>query len=727
MAAPTEDWRDKLKVHPICKRLKDAAGNKYPYEVVGEAKSLLSIKNGDLFVWDSYSANIVHCNLKSLLSVSQKESADARFQVLMCTDTPRFDVEGLALNSCGSHLAVWGPRGIRVLELPQRWGKHSEFEGGKDVISCRTVSLATRHLAGSQWVQVRQVTWHPGSPSDTHLAVLTSDNIFSVYNLTEPERPLSSTNLQPGELNSFQASPTKFNISAALGETAVAFTFGPPHELRPVKRPFQIPKSEDAVTVWPVYVVRGNGDVMVTYSEVVSNRPLQLPTQGPLVMYPPAVDNYGVDACSVMCLETSPPVLIVATCDGRIHHCLILPASDSEAKSKELTVSPDLPKYRHPGEPLLYVVESVELELSLTDGNLDPVASELSQDHFTCPIKLIKDPVSTDRYHCCHSAGVHSVALPWVHALHNFLSNEACEFVLPEDQESVVEHLICTKPLYSSPAAPVLGMDIVSDPTLTPTLLVLSMDHDFTALPMSCKYRNPFSGFMRDSSCVEGLSSPLRRIAAEPFSQHIAKILHRSVSNPLLMTNPNTEMSQRECYMLLMRVTQVLREEYVQKQEHAQQETDTRVRILTDQKEQQLLELKSLEQTKNSLRDKAEKIGERLQSCHDNQDDLLRRLEAIMRKIQCRVPLLSMSEKHMHSELLEMKEKTEEFTKNLTQLRAKQEYQQRHMCQPQTVSSPSTHLRQQQVHHIKDILKEEGDQIACLMKQISQLKMETSL
>ena len=96
--------------------------------------------------------------------------------------------------------------------------------------------------------------------------------VCSVYSLTEPERPLSSTHLQPGEMNTTLSSPSKFNISAALGETAVAFTFGPPQELRPVKRPFQIPGSQDAVTVWPVHVVKGNGDIMVTYSEVASNR-----------------------------------------------------------------------------------------------------------------------------------------------------------------------------------------------------------------------------------------------------------------------------------------------------------------------------------------------------------------------------------------------------------------------------------------------------------------------
>ncbi|KAL8573357.1 hypothetical protein ACOMHN_032819 [Nucella lapillus] len=724
-----ECWRDKLKVHPICKRLKESLSKQSPPATAGHAKSLLAIKNGDLFVWDSYNANILHCNLKSLVSVShQKDDSGNRYQILMCTDTPMLEVEGLALNACGSHLALWGPRGIRVMELPQRWGKHSLFEGGKDTISCRTVRLASRHLAGSQWLQVRQVTWHPGSATDTHLAVLTSDNLFSVYSLIEPEHPVTTTRLQAGEMSS-SVSPSKFNMSTALGETAVAFTFGPPQELQPIKRPFQISRVEDVITVWPVYFVKGNGDIMVTYSEVVSNRPLQLPTQGPLLMCPPAEDNYGVDACSVLCVDTSPPVLVIATWDGRLHHCVVLPAAPSPSSTKELTVAPEMPRFCYPVQPMLYVMESVELELSLTDGSLDPLTSSiLANDPFTCPIKIIKDPVSVDRYHCCHSAGVHSVALPWVHSLQHFLSDDACELALPADQEGVVEHLICTKPLYSSPAAPVLGMDIVSDPTLTPTLLVFTMDQDFTALPMSNKYRSPWTGFLRETGS-SGDVTPLRPpTAAEPFSQHIAKILHRSISNPLLVTQPKTEMTQQACYQLLMRVTQVLREEYIQKQELAQQEMDTRIRILMEQKQQQLADLRTLEEAKEKLGDKACMLGERLQSCHDNQEDILRRLENIMRKIQSRVPLLSLAEKQMHSELKKLKDKVEEFEKNLIQLRSKQEYQQRQVSQQKSpAAATSTHLRQQQIQHIKDILKEEGDEIASLMRQVSQLKMEADL
>lgn len=48
------------------------------------------------------------------------------------------------------------------------------------------------------------------------------------------------------------------------------------------------------------------------------------PLTGPLRMYPAAEDNYGTEACSILCLETQPPVLVVATSEGKLHHCLLL-------------------------------------------------------------------------------------------------------------------------------------------------------------------------------------------------------------------------------------------------------------------------------------------------------------------------------------------------------------------------------------------------------------------
>lgn len=51
---------------------------------------------------------------------------------------------------------------------------------------------------------------------------------------------------------------------------------------------------------------------------------------GPLSMYPPADDNYGVDACSILVLPTWPNAVVVATCSGTLYHCVMLKTAADE-------------------------------------------------------------------------------------------------------------------------------------------------------------------------------------------------------------------------------------------------------------------------------------------------------------------------------------------------------------------------------------------------------------
>jgi hypothetical protein len=51
------------------------------------------------------------------------------------------------------------------------------------------------------------------------------------------------------------------------------------------------------------------------------NKPV---TYGTLSIYPPTVDNYGIDSCSIMCLQTIPPIVVIAECTGKIYHAILL-------------------------------------------------------------------------------------------------------------------------------------------------------------------------------------------------------------------------------------------------------------------------------------------------------------------------------------------------------------------------------------------------------------------
>lgn len=57
----------------------------------------------------------------------------------MCINPPLFEVCQVLLSPTQYHVALIGQRGATVLELPQRWGKKSEFEGGRLEINCKWV------------------------------------------------------------------------------------------------------------------------------------------------------------------------------------------------------------------------------------------------------------------------------------------------------------------------------------------------------------------------------------------------------------------------------------------------------------------------------------------------------------------------------------------------------------------------------------------------------------
>ena len=47
-------------------------------------------------------------------------------------------------------------------------------------------------------------------------------------------------------------------------------------------------------------------------------------------MYPAAEDNYGYDACAVLCLPCVPNILVIATETGTLYHCVVLEAEEED-------------------------------------------------------------------------------------------------------------------------------------------------------------------------------------------------------------------------------------------------------------------------------------------------------------------------------------------------------------------------------------------------------------
>ena len=50
-----------------------------------------------------------------------------------------FDVDSMLFSHSSKCLALVGERGISVLEMPMRWGKFAEYDGGSKSVTCRYI------------------------------------------------------------------------------------------------------------------------------------------------------------------------------------------------------------------------------------------------------------------------------------------------------------------------------------------------------------------------------------------------------------------------------------------------------------------------------------------------------------------------------------------------------------------------------------------------------------
>lgn len=58
-------------------------------------------------------------------------------QEFACPKAPPFVVDSMLFSPSSKYLLLIGERGISVLEMPMRWGKFAEYDGGTESVICR--------------------------------------------------------------------------------------------------------------------------------------------------------------------------------------------------------------------------------------------------------------------------------------------------------------------------------------------------------------------------------------------------------------------------------------------------------------------------------------------------------------------------------------------------------------------------------------------------------------
>ncbi|XP_077602899.1 nuclear pore complex protein Nup88 [Crocuta crocuta] len=671
---------------------------------------------GELFLWDADDSSFLVVRLRGLGGAGEEPSL-SQYQRLLCINPPLFEIYQVLLSPAQQHIALIAMKGLTVLELPKRWGKNSEFEGGKLTVNCSTTPVAERFFTSSASLTLKHAAWYPSELLDPHVVLLTSDNVIRIYSLREPQTPTKVIVLSEAEEDSLILNKGRA-YTASLGETAVAFDFGP---LSAVPKTVFGQKGKGDIVGYPLYILYENGETFLTYVSLVHSPGTVGKLLGPLPMHPAAEDNYGYDACAVLCLPCVPNILVIATESGVLYHCVVLEGEEEEEQTSETPWDS-----RADFVPSLYVFECVELELALklASGEEDPLDSD-----FSCPIKLHRDPKCPSRYHCTHEAGVHSVGLTWIHKLHKFLgSDEEDKDGLQElaaEQRCFVEHILCTKPLPCRRPAPVRGFWIVPD-ILGPTMICITGGYECLIRPLLSTVHpvSPPLLCTQEDKVVE--ESPLRILAETPdsFEKHIRSILQRSVANPAFLKSSDKDAAPppEESLQLLSRATQVFREQYILKQDLAKEEIQRRVKLLCDQKKKQLEDLSYCREERKSLREMAERLADKYEEAREKQEDLTNRMRAVLHSFRAQLPVLSDSERDMKKELQLIPEQLRHLGNAIKQVTMKKDYQQRKMEKLLSPQRATITLSAHQRKCIQSVLREEGEHIRQMVKQINDIR-----
>nr|CDS27661.1 nuclear pore complex protein nup88 [Hymenolepis microstoma] len=258
------------------------------------------------------------------------------------------------------------------------------------------------------------------------------------------------------------------NLSEAMGTVYTDFDFGSPFFFNETRF------AQDTLLRVPVYTICENGDIqLVSASPVDINQPLVRVVR----ILPANEDYYTFDFETLVCLrgeegENQPDVICFANRAGRVFHgvCLHIPPS-------VLLQSSSRPQGR--SVPVLYLIDSVDLELPIMDKSLDTSArrseddsdndSELDSSNdsglklFLLPATYVWSNTTglppqdlANSYFCLHYFGIHYVSIPWMASLHELYSsflqdeNSGPDLVAKfRSKMSFVEYLLLTQNLNS--------------------------------------------------------------------------------------------------------------------------------------------------------------------------------------------------------------------------------------------------------------------------------------
>lgn len=147
-----------------------------------------------------------------------------------------------------------------------------------------------------------------------------------------------------------------------------------------------------------------------------------------------------------------------------------------------------------------------------------------------------------------------------------------------------------------------------------------------------------------------------------------------------------------------------------------------RVKLLWGQKKKQLEDLNYCREERKSLREMAERLADKYEEAKEKQEDIMNRMKKVLRSFHSQLPVLSDNEKDMKKELQTIHDQLQHLSNAIRQVKMKKEYQQKKMEKGTSPRKPSITLSAYQSKCIQTVLKEEGEHIREMVKQINDIR-----
>lgn len=613
-------------------------------------------------------------------------------QTLLPTSRPYFSTKNISLSPVKNLLALIGDNGVTIVELPRKWGGRYKCDRDNQTY-CMTYNLNERLYTCEKRLKICHVAWHPcGTEAKQVICILTNDNRLRLHDAIE-NIEFQTINLKTQSTNDYNDDDDDedicFSLSMlSLGESAICFDFGPPMVI------------QESEILWPIYILMGTGDIYLVYTNF-RNPTWAEHIISPLTMLPQAEDNYGSDACYLIVLDSSPPMLAIATPSGCIYHCFAF------ADKQSL-----LPKQT------LYVYECIELSKDLIENPDDSYSPR--------PMRLFKDPTSDIRYFCVHQNGVHTIVLPILESIQS-------ECDITQDKESFSEFLLCTRtttPSDSSDSIEVqstprgLGVEIRH---ASINLLVLMHDLELITQKISPastlitrkRFPRRTKDTSRDSHDLDILDVSQIDAARSNFAEQIEQILKRRTSVPVLKLSQSLEQPDK-VGELLSGIVNTFKTEYIKKYNLAVEAIKKKLAILEEDMKNQNVEFNAIQKRKEDVYNSVIVLDSKTSMARENQANIVARIDKIRSALSCGGDL-SEAEMKLKRELTSLHDKIRFHRDQLDSLVAKHNY---HLDQRNSSNKTKKDLilSQSQLNGIKDTLSRHGAEIAELKRVVKSLE-----